>query len=480
MTIRLNILTVLIALYQFGHAQQFEAEVKSVLNAPDYKNASVGIVVTDPGSKKQIFNLNGNKLLIPASNTKIISSASALEILGADYRFKTKISLSGQITDSVLTGNIYITGGGDPALGSEYFPEHYFQPHFLKTWAAKIKEKGIKRVEGKIILDNSLYDNEKIPPAWSWDDIGNYYGAGPNALSVFDNISCIEFSSPAVAAQPVTIISTSPVVPGVTYLNEVTSSDYKSDNAYIFGSPLDKVRKITGTIPKNRESFKIKASVHHPEEVLATSLTDYLDSAGVKFAGSYATGLTPKDSVTLVYIQESPSLQEIIKALNYESVNLFAEHMVMQIAAEKTGLGTRTGGIEYLKKFWKEKGVDMDGIFMDDGSGLSRTTAISPLVFTELLGYMYSKSPNREAFMESLPSAGKGTLTVFDPKKFPGKTIQAKSGSLTRVKSYSGYLKSKSGKQYIFSIVFNNYSGSSSKLTRQIENLLFTLTKTLT
>ncbi|MCA1759884.1 MAG: D-alanyl-D-alanine carboxypeptidase, partial [Bacteroidales bacterium] len=166
----------------FGQSA-FEKHLQRFSELPDYRNALIGIHVADLESEKTVFELNSNKLFIPASVLKLVTSAAALEILGPEYRFKTRVGYSGKIVKGTLHGDLIIIGGGDPALGSEYFKDHYFAPHFLEPWAKQIRAAGIKRIQGNQVLDGSLYDSEKIPRTWIWEDMGNYYGAGPSALT---------------------------------------------------------------------------------------------------------------------------------------------------------------------------------------------------------------------------------------------------------------------------------------------------------
>ena len=123
----------------------------------------------------------------------LLTSAAALELLGPGYCFKTQLGYTGNLNKStgLLTGDIVIKGGGDPALGSQYFKDHY--RNFLTDWITTIKKLGIKKIEGRIIADDTRYDNQPVPPKWIWEDIGNYYGAGTYGLSVFDNMFEIHF-----------------------------------------------------------------------------------------------------------------------------------------------------------------------------------------------------------------------------------------------------------------------------------------------
>ncbi|QGY47037.1 D-alanyl-D-alanine carboxypeptidase/D-alanyl-D-alanine-endopeptidase [Maribellus comscasis] len=467
-----RIFTVLILfLHTISPAQQnIEQVFQKLLTGSDYKNATIGIQVSDLDSDEILFNFDNNKLMIPASTMKLVTSAAALEILGAHYRFTTKIGYTGNINKNTLNGDLVVVGGGDPVLGSAHFRDFYEHPDFLDIWVQKIKDAGIQKIKGDLVLDVSLYDSEKIPPTWIWEDMGNYYGAGPSALSVYDNMFRITFSSPGKAGMPTQIVSTYPKIEGLEIQNEVLSSDENRDLAFVFGSPLDYKRVIRGTIPKNRKSFTIKASDQNPEKLLAADFISHLAKSGIFISGGVKLKKVDGKEFQIVYIQESPSLAEIAKVLNYESVNLIAEHLVKQIAVQKTGEGSREKGIAVIKQFWKSKGLEGQ-FFMEDGSGLSHFNAISPGQFISLLKYMRNQSKYSAAFLNSLPGAANGTLYGFDARVFEGNTLKAKSGSMTRVRCYAGYLKVDSGKTVAFSLMVNQFDGSHSKLIGEIQKL---------
>lgn len=471
MIIRLFLAAVFVSLSLNIFSQNdFQASVKSLLEKPEYKNASIGINVVDLASGETVYSLSPDKVLIPASTMKLITSGTALEILGANYRFETRIGYTGKINNKgVLNGDLIIVGGADPALGSEYFQNFY--SHFLQNWATGIKKAGIKKINGKLILDGSVYDTERVPADWVWGDMANYYGAGPDAFTVYDNMFRITFSSPKEADKPTKITGIQPQIEGITFQNEVLSSDVNADNAYVFGSPFDKKRIIRGTIPKNREAFTIKASMPKPEEILAQDFIKALAEKGVFVTGETVFTKLKTENFNPLYEQHSPTLDEIAEVLNHESVNLFAEHFLKQITIEKTGQGNRNKAIKIVKDYWQNKGLDTEYLFMEDGSGLSHFNLVSPRFFTQYLTQM----AGNEAFKESLPNAGNGTLRNFNTDTFPGKTLQVKSGSMTRVRCYSGYLKTDSGKTLVISFMFNHFAGSHSALRKEIEKLLATL-----
>jgi serine-type D-Ala-D-Ala carboxypeptidase/endopeptidase (penicillin-binding protein 4) len=472
----------LVFFFLFGRegllAQQgYEKAIRQFLEIPEYKNAQVGILIADAKTGSTIYELNSNKLMIPASVMKLVTTGAALEILGPDYRFQTRIGYSGKIKNGTLKGDLIIIGGGDPALGSEYFQDHYFFPHFLEVWARSIKNAGIKKVEGNLVMDNSLYDSENIAPTWIWEDMGNYYGAATNALSVYDNLFRITFRSPAKAGMPTEIVSMSPKVDGLEWTNEVLSSDINRDLAYVFGSPIDGRRVIRGTIPKNRKMFTIKASNPFPEKLLADDLMVHLANAGIFVSGDRITENVMAQAFRQIAVFESPSLSDIINILNVESINFFTEQLVKQIAAEKTGIGTREAGLKLISGFWESKGLDINQLFMEDGSGLSRFNAVSPAFMSDILHYMKSHSPFFTVFYESLPAAGKGTMMFFDPQKFSGNSFRLKSGSMTRVRCYAGYMLGDSGSEFIVTFFVNHFSGTHSKLIAEFEKILLEIRK---
>ncbi len=473
MKIRFLVVLAFAAIVFTGNAQTvFQDEVKALLQKPEYRNAAVGIVVADAKTGERLFELDPDRLMIPASTLKIITTATALEMLGADYRFETKTGFTGAIDETgTLNGNLVIVSGGDPTLGSAWFNTNKCRNWFLKEWVEQIKLSGIKEINGNVVFDGSHYQIEEVSPTWVWGDIGNYYGANANAFTVYDNLFTIIFRS-GKAGEKTEIIQLEPNLPELKIDNRVLGSEINSDQAYVFGSPMDNKRIIRGTIPEEKEAFSIKAAIPNPAALLGVELLSLLTAEGIKVGGTVMQDVA--DNVKTIHVHQSPTLAEIVKTVNHESVNLFAEHLLLQISAERTGIGNREKSIELVQQFWLEKGLNANSLFMEDGSGLSHFNAITPAFLTSVLVAM-KNGKNSVSFVESFPMAGEGTLSSFSTQKFPGNTLRAKSGSMTRVRCYAGYLKTSSGKEVAFSIMFNHFSGSQSKLKAGIENLIFTL-----
>ena len=440
---------------------------------PLLNHASIAFCMVDSKTGKVILEKNAGQSMAPASNMKLLTTATALEKLGPDFQFSTKLAYRGEIRNDTLKGDLIIVGGGDPALGSHYFKNNYFNPFFLEQWSRTLRRAKIKYIQGNLIADVSIFDDRSIPSTWIWEDMGNYYGAGPSALNIYDNTVTIHFFSPTIPDRQTTILKTTPEVPGMSFKNEVKSSLEQSDEAYVYGSPNDFHRIIRGTIPRDKSDFRVKASVPDPPLLILNQFKQRLSADSVELAGSLQVlhqPVLPADSILAITF--SPSLRQIIDVTNHESVNLFAETLLKYMAYTEGSPGTTQNGIRLVSEFWKNKGIATDGLCMMDGSGLSRFNMVTPRQITQLLLYMKNRSKYGKAFFESLPAAPNGTLWYFHAANFPDSSLRAKSGSMTRIRCFSGSLTTVHHKEILFSIMLNNFSCSQSSAIAAIENLL--------
>ena len=463
--------------FQKGNAQEYtqeQFELNQWAAQELLEHASVGIYMQDAKTGEVLALSEPQQSLVPASTLKLLTTGAALEMLGADFRFETKLAYTGEIRNDSLLGDLIVIGGGDPALGSEYFEDHYLKKHFLNSWVDSLKQRNIHFIGGNIIVDASVYEQQLIPNTWVWEDIGNYFGAGACGLSVYDNLYEIHLSSLDTAGMQTQIISTTPEVPEIAFDNQVLSSDINRDLAYVFGSPLGNERVLRGTIPKGKSDFVIKASVPNPPKLLGWQLKHKIEEEGIGIEGIVDVNFKQGEicQTTLLAKTISPALIDIISVTNHESVNLFAEHLLKHMAYLKSGLGSTEVGLKVVSDFWKDKGIETTGLFMADGSGLSRFNAITAKQMVEVLDYMKNKSENGNEFIHSLPTVPNGTLYYFHAEHFPDNSLYAKSGSMTRVRCFAGQLKTKSGCEILFSVFLNNFSCSQSEAIRAIEDLL--------
>jgi D-alanyl-D-alanine carboxypeptidase/D-alanyl-D-alanine-endopeptidase (penicillin-binding protein 4) len=472
----MNRLLTFLLLLSFPQLLTGQSKALQILMADSLMNhSSVSLCILNSENGETIYELNAGKSLIPASVMKLVTSAVALELLGPEFRFRTRIGYSGSLNKrtGLLKGDIVITGGGDPALGSGYFKEVYHG--FLKNWIKEIIDLGVKKVEGRVITDDSRYDYQPVPAKWLWEDAGNYYGAGAFGLSVFDNMFEIHLRTSSDGSTPV-ITGIVPEICRYEFSNQLTASGNK-DNGYVFSAPYNHYGWLAGSIPVNREDYVLKASINDPPLLLAKILDSMLDSAGIEVTEDPSTVRLenkPIDNELITIAgRDSPMLKEIIEVLNHESVNLFAEHLLKEMGKTFNGNGSTASGIEVLYKFLKTSGIDSRGMFIEDGSGMSPMDAISSGNLTGLLYFMKTRGRYFSEFYNSLPDAGKeGTLKSYFRDPVFDSNLRAKSGSMTRVRSYAGFLKAFSGRELIFGIIINNFSGPPGHIVSGIEEIL--------
>jgi serine-type D-Ala-D-Ala carboxypeptidase/endopeptidase (penicillin-binding protein 4) len=452
-------------------AQEDHRFVQRFIYEKSLTGASVGIVFADAETGENILVHNPDILLAPASVTKLVTTAAAFELLGPEYRFQTFLAISGTLnkTTGHLAGNLVIRGGGDPVTGSLWFSSNKQRPEFPAEWVTAVQSAGIKSVAGDIVLDISSFRPWDIPDKWMWEDLGNYYGAVPEAINLFDNTVRLHLDSPGATGELTRLVATLPEVKGITWINEVRSSAVQRDLAYVYGNPADDLRLLRGTVPAGRSRFEVKASMPDPPMVFGVMLKEQLQNNGISVSGNIRKESVPVES-EIIYTVSSPQIARICSVLNHESVNLIAESIVTQLALKKNGYGSHSGGLKILNSYLSEA-TGESALFMDDGSGLSRFTALSAAQITNLLRRMH-QHPSGSAFKATLPSAGVATLRPFSTGLFPGNTLRGKSGSMTRVRAYAGYLTCRSGREIAFSILVNNFSGTQAEVFGSIERLL--------
>ncbi|MDA3930291.1 MAG: D-alanyl-D-alanine carboxypeptidase/D-alanyl-D-alanine-endopeptidase [Prolixibacteraceae bacterium] len=469
----LFILLLLISTHAFSQTDSSQLWLYNFLNDEAASNSPVSLCVSNTSTNEVLLDENADLTIIPASTLKLITSAAALEILGADFTFKTQLFLNGEVVDSTLYGNIIIKGGGDPTLGSAYlFGAN--KGNFLANWANTIKAIGIDSIHGNIIVDPSIYSDQDVPQTWIWEDLGNYFGAAAQGISLYDNTFRIVFETDSNNGGDTKVIGTEPYIPELELKNEVKASSKNRDNAYVYGSTFDNYRIVKGTLPMGREKFSIKASIPNPSLLLAHEFRKALLVNNVNITGELLKStysFSENDSLLITW--KSPQLHKIVKQLNYESVNLFAEHLCKHIGLKTYGEGTTNKGTKAIKEFWKNKGINTDFIFLADGSGLSRANAISSNTLVEVLNYMQNESSNSEYYKLSIPFTGmQGTQKYYFQHSFLKGKAQAKSGSMTRVRSFAGYMTTHKGTPISFAIIINNFNCGSFEMASKLEKLI--------
>ena len=480
---KIVLLCLLICLHLLAGAQT-PAPVKWLLQAPYMRGASFSLVVKDVQEGRTVYSYDTDRLQSPASVLKTVATATALEILGEDYRYPTTLEYDGILENGTLEGNLYIKGSGDPSLGSSHFAPG--QNKFLSTWIAALQKAGIKHITGSVISDESIFDTEGVSIKWLREDMGNYYAPGSYGISIFDNMYKLSLQTGAAGTRPV-LKGTEPDIPFIRFKNYLKAAPVSSDSAYIIGAPLDDVRYLYGVLPANREAYVLKGDIPDPALYLARYLTDQLQQKGIRVDGSPSCyrieveeNRWKKGERKEIVTTYSPTLREIASICNHVSHNLYADALVktvgLQYKPRRNEMISSFGrGVQVVKEYWEKKGLDVFPLRMNDGSGLAPADKVSAGFMGELLVYMATESAVSDAFIASLPQAGiEGSVRNFlKGSKLQGKA-HLKSGGITGVRSYAGYI-TKDGKTYAVAVFSNNYSCSMSRMTRALEKLLLQL-----
>lgn len=449
---------------------QFVNYVDSLQKTKILEAGTLAVSIKNCKTGEKIVNYNAEKALKPASNIKLLSTGTALEILGENYRFKTLIEHTGTIKNDTLFGDIFIKGGGDPTLGTKRYDGFDNYPQLMERWASAIKSLNIKHIQGKIKYDISIFSDQAIHETWPWGDLGNYYGAGIYGLNLNENYTTAFFNSGKISGSSAELLSILPEIQNAQIRNEVKAlKETRGDEVYFYASPLSNDLLATGSIPLKRQAFSVKAAIPNPPQTCVDLLKKQVGSLNISISEKqYADTLHR----SLIFKTDSPSLFEICTAANFESINLSAEACLKIIGAEKYGEGTFEKSIEGLKAHWQSQGIDLQHFDMRDGSGLSPSNAVSTRHFTDILATL-AKNRSFTAFYQSIPVVGEdGTVKNMAKKTKAAGNVRAKSGTLNKVKAYSGYFTAANGDIMAFSMIANQFDSASSQINKILEGLM--------
>jgi D-alanyl-D-alanine carboxypeptidase/D-alanyl-D-alanine-endopeptidase (penicillin-binding protein 4) len=446
------------------------------VNDPRISGASISLLAVDLESQDTLISYQPSLAVTTASTTKLFSTAMALEVLGPDYRFETVVFTDGRIRNGVLQGNLWIRGGGDVSLGSRYYNAEGNEFKFLELWMDSLKRLGVKKITGSVIVDGSYFGYEGTPKGWSDWDAGNYFGAFPAGINLYDNSVNYYFSTGKVGSKA-KLVETFPIQPNLNLTCRIVAANIKSDNSNIQGKAYDNNRIATGKLPANKESFMVRASVADPERNFLNVLQEQFKLSEIEVLGTFETKRASKrarpdyDKLRKLIVQKGKTVKDIANLTNRKSVNFFAEGLLNGVAYKLTGSGKNSKAIEIYKKFYAPK-MDTSALRLYDGSGLSRNNRISTAHFCDLLTYM-TLSPMYNEFFTSLPIAGKsGTIAELCKSGAGEGRVHAKSGTMTGIKSYAGYIHTFSGRKLAFAFVVNGYSCNSSVVKSLMEVVL--------
>ena len=445
--------------------------ILSILTShPETKDANIGVLICDYHTGDTIDAYRANSVIPPASTMKLLTAATALELWGGDYRIETPITYSGYIQDGTLHGNLYIEGRGDPTFGSRYIGKK----NFLYTWARQVRDAGITHITGSVIADLSYFDGDALNPSWLWEDAGNYYAPGIFSLSYQDNTMNIVLRSGPIGSIA-EVLYTTPEIPEIEFENHIRCTHITYDGAFVHGVPYNNTRYLVGSVPSNRQTFGVRGDMPNPGLILARDFTAILRKSGVEVVGTenYLSEMPMNAPARrLLFMHQSEPLSDIIRHTEQESDNLYAETLFRIFGAKYGTPCTIHNSIDFVRAYWKNRGVSFRSAKILDGCGLAPQDAISPSMYVQLLRYMYG-SKHKDTFIASLPCSGEsGTLSSFLRNTSLHGKVYAKSGTIGGTKNYAGYIFLPDGRVWVFAVMVNSANCKTRKIQSVIEQYL--------
>ena len=446
--------------HAYSPVQELQKDLDSLFSDPSFSSAFWGVAVQSLHTGEYLYLHNEHKLFVPGSNVKLFTTAAALLTLGPDYRFKTTLAYKGQIMDSVLTGDLFLQGAGDPTLYSDAFSDS--TKGIFECFADSLQSLGIRSFDGHIIGDDSAFEDERWGVGWSWDYLDREYAAPIGALALHEN--CFEvLICPGDSVGALAVVHVNPDAEACALINRVVTSDSPGISQIRIHRPLyGEEAYLEGHICAGAEPVIKKIAVTDPTRFFVSCFHHYIKQKlvfqeRIQDSRDQEISVAAPDSVSRVSSYLSPPLWQIIRVVNQQSQNLYAELLLRAIAHHAGETGSALNGIKIMKKTIAQLGIDSTEAMLVDGSGLSRKNTVTPLSITSLLRVMRSQT----AYYLSLPVAGvDGTLEARMTDAAAYGNVRAKTGTLDQVKALSGYVLTADKEELVFAILINHFTAS--------------------
>ena len=461
------------AKFAYSTIPEFWSQMDDIFNDPNFSNAEWGVVIQSLETGEYFYKRNEDKLFMPASNLKLFTSGAGLVILGSEYRFKTNIYMNGTLDGSILKGNLVIQGRGDPTISGRFYDGNMFKVY--EDWADSLLSRGIDEISGNLIGDDNAFDEIGLGTGWRWDYESEWFAAPSSAISFNDN--CVDLVVTVNKKNHQPQIEVAPNTKYTIIVNKVETvpkDSATSINAYREAGT--NVITVFGTIRDASDSVKTYVTVNNPTQYAMVVLKNVLRKKGIVIDGypidiNDMTTALDYSKMKKLFTQYSPPLKEIVKVINKNSQNFFAEQLLKTIGLETSGFGSDSKGISAENNIFKEMGINPESMNIVDGSGLSRLDLVTPRQIVAVLSYMF-KSKYFIPFYNSLPIAGvDGSLGDRMQNTKAQGNVRAKTGFLEGVRSLSGYAFTGDNEPVAFSIICNNFNVPV-KLAENIQDLV--------
>jgi serine-type D-Ala-D-Ala carboxypeptidase/endopeptidase (penicillin-binding protein 4) len=459
-----------------GAVRQLRADLDRILQAPELGAGTWAVVVKSLRDDDVLFSVNARKLLSPASTLKIVTLSAAAATLGWEYTFETRVLALGAIDFGFLDGDLVVQGQGDPSLSEE---DGSAQQVF-RTWADRLKTHGVSALSGRIIGDDSAFDDDPLGSGWMWDDLGQGYAAGIGPLQINRDAAGLTITPGAVIGDTALVVLSSDSS-GVTVRNRLLTAAADALPAIrtrrLPGGP---VIEVSGSVPLGSPAVRRLVAVDNPTLHFVSELREALLANGIDVRGPAVDiddlGSPPRvqDAVPLIS-HRSPPLAVLADTLMKLSQNQYAETLLKAMGAS-AGEATFDGGRKVVTELTQRWGVGSSDLVLADGSGLSRYNLITADALVTVLAHVHRDATLRGPFESSLPVAGEaGTLAGRLKGRQATGLVRAKTGSMTNVRSMAGYMRTADDEPVAFAIIANNYGIPSADVDRVTEAILVRL-----
>ncbi|MAL16093.1 MAG: D-alanyl-D-alanine carboxypeptidase/D-alanyl-D-alanine-endopeptidase [Balneola sp.] len=444
---------ILALLAELTHGQN----LKSILDQAPNQEAFWSVTVRDANGEI-LESFNSEKVIIPASNQKLLTTAAILDHFGSDYQFETNIYGDGELERDIWKGNLIIKGSGDPSISGDLYDGDRY--HVFEKFVAQLKVKGIEKIDGFLIADQSLFDSQLYPKGWDWYDFSFYYGVQISPLSFNNNAVDLEVFADGEIGDTPRITWFPDSTDYVDFENKQVISHPETEYDEYYRRELGGNKIVLGSSLPQGYYEDESLSVDDPLMFFLDSFKDYLNNNGIQFEGGIVVygQAFEYDTTNVLATHFSKPMTELIKWANKESDNFYTEMLLKTLSAETDNQpGSFEGGIKEVRNFVAKQGLDTTHIQMNDGSGMAGGNFNKTSLLSELLVKMKDHQ-EFDTYFSSMSVAGIDGTLAHRMKGTPlYRNFKGKSGFVTGVRTLSGYFEAKSGKQLIVSLAANNY-----------------------
>jgi len=441
----------------------FVRAVDSMVTQRAFRNANWGILIVDPMRGDTLYSYNAGRLFMPASNQKILTGATSLAQLGAQYRFRTTFASNGPLVNGSLRGDLVVIGRGDPTVSDASFGDA-MKP--LRAAADSLWSRGVREIAGALVKGGDAFPDSILGYGWEHDDFDYDYGAGVDELFFNEGFARVTVHAARNVGSPATVASApARTVPQIARVSVVTGgmTDVEARQANYIEWATDirgprPVLSVSGFV-KARDSATVRVAIRNPSQAYLDAFAEALAGRGIVLRGNVISapavdtaGLTP------LFTLASPPLRDILPLLEKPSQNQIAEILYHTLGLEKTGVGSADSGRRVIERQLALWGADTAGHAVRDGSGLSRHDYVTPETIVKILDAM-RKHADFKAFYEALPIAGvDGTIGGRMKGTLAQSNVHAKTGTVDKARSLSGYVTTADGRLLLFSMLCNNFT----------------------